>query len=996
MKVNKNLSVMKRLVLLPLVLLLSLAAFAQKVSVEGTVTDERTEPIIGASVLEQGTSNGVATDPDGRFAIQVARNATLRISYIGYKTKIVKAAPNMKIMLEEEADMLDEVVSIGYGSVKRKDVTTAVSSVSTADLDTRPIVSAVQGMQGKAAGLQISQANGQPGSAPTIRVRGTTSLNGSNNPLYVVDGVPVDNIDYLAAGDIDNIQILKDASSAAIYGSRAANGVVIIGTKQGKAGVAKISLNAHYAFNTVRDNQNPLNAWQYLDLIKDMNEKGVLSLKLPDNLVDQTDWKKEVYRTGNVQDYQLSVTNGTDKLRYYLSGGFTGENGVIVSSNFKRYNIRGSIENDISNWLTINASVAYSDYTYKGTGIISGTGSDRGGVIPAILSTPTYGPIWDPEHPGQYYSDFYGVNVDGPLENIARTKDNKNQYNKLLASGKAIVRLLPELTWTSTVSFDRVSSITTNFLDPKLTREGRNQNGTGYDSRSTGTVWTFDNVVNWEKKLGWHGFGAMAGSSWTKSDWSQNYINGSDYANDDIRTLNAANRISWDGTGSSGSDWAILSFFGRLQYNWNDTYMLTANLRADGSSRLAPGHRWGYFPSFSAAWRVSNEKFMKHITWIDDLKIRGGWGQTGNQSGLGDYGYLAMYSFGRIQWWQPGNEHAVPTRTQSSLSNPELTWETTSQTDIGFDLTMLRNRLTFYFDIYYKKTSDMLMSITLPAGSAAARSLTYNGGEIVNKGIELAVSSKNLVGNLKWNTDFNISFNRNKLTRLDLVPVYWGASTNSNVGQSVVRNAVGHPLGSFWGYIADGVDSETGDMIYRDVNEDGIVSASDRTYIGDPNPDFIFGLTNTFSYKGFNLSILLQGSVGNDIYNVSRMDSEGMFDGRNQTTRVLERWRVPGQKTDVPRVGFNQQNSTYYLEDGSYLRVKDITLSYDIPRSILKKMYLTRLMPYISFNNLLTFTNYSGRDPEVNQYGNSGGIQGIDWGTYPLSRSFVLGLKVEF
>ena len=228
--------------------------------------------------------------------------------------------------------------------------------------------------------------------------------------------------------------------------------------------------------------------------------------------------------------------------------------------------------------------------------------------------------IWDPEHPGQYYSDFYGVNVDGPLENIARTKDNKNQYNKLLASGKAIVRLLPELTWTSTVSFDRVSSITTNFLDPKLTREGRNQNGTGYDSRSTGTVWTFDNVVNWEKKLGRHGFGAMAGSSWTKSDWSQNYINGSDYANDDIRTLNAANRISWDGTGSSGADWAILSFFGRLQYNWNDTYMLTANLRADGSSRLAPGHRWGYFPSFSAAWRVSNEKFMKHITWIDDLK----------------------------------------------------------------------------------------------------------------------------------------------------------------------------------------------------------------------------------------------------------------------------------------------------------------------------------------------------------------------------------------
>lgn len=767
MKANNHPSTMRRLAVSLLVLCASLAAFAQKVSVRGTVTDSRNEPIIGASVLEQGTSNGVATDLDGRFTIQVDRNATLRISYIGCKTRNVKAADNMKVVLEDEANMLDEVVTIGYGSVKRKDVTTAVSSVSTADLDTRPIVSAVQGMQGKAAGLQISQANGQPGAAPTIRVRGTTSLNGSNNPLYVVDGVPVDNIDYLSADDIDNIQILKDASGAAIYGSRAANGVVIIGTKQGKAGVAKVSLNAHYAFNTVHDNQNPLNARQYRDLIDDMNEKGVLKLALPDNLVDRTDWKKEVYRTGNVQDYQLSVTNGTDKLRYFLSGGFTGENGVIVHSNFKRYNVRGTIENDINKWLTINASVAYSDYTYKGTGIISGTGSDRGGVVPAILTTPSFGPVWDEEHPGQYYSDFYGVNVDGPLENIARTKDNKSQYNKLLASGKATVRLMPRLTWTSTLSFDRSSATITNFLDPWLTREGRNQHGTGYDSRSTGTVWTFDNVVNWKRNLGRHGLDAMAGSSWTHSDWSQNYINGSDYANDDIRTLNAANKISWTGTGSSASDWAILSFFGRLQYNWNDTYMLTANLRADGSSRLAPGHRWGCFPSFSGAWRVSSEKFMKNVAWIDDLKIRGGWGQTGNQSGLGDYGYLAMYGFGRIEWWKPGQEHATATRTQSSLSNPELTWETTSQTNLGFDLTVLRNRLTFYFDVYYKKTSDLLISVTLPAGSAPARNLTYNGGEIVNKGLELAVSSKNLTGKLKWNTDFNISFN----------PTRWRSST---------------------------------------------------------------------------------------------------------------------------------------------------------------------------------------------------------------------------
>ena len=898
----------------------------------------------------------------------------------------------MRVIMQEDANTLNEVVTIGYGAVKRKDVTTAVSSVSTKDLETRPIVSALQGMQGKAAGLQISQANGQPGSTPTIRVRGTTSLNGSNSPLYVVDGVPVDNVDYLSSDDIDNIQILKDASSAAIYGSRAANGVVIINTKQGKAGVTKVALNAHYAFNGVRDNQNSLNAAQYKEL---MDELGVV--RLPNNLVDQTDWKKEVYRVGNVQDYQLNITSGNDKLRYYLSGGYTGENGVIRESNYKRYNVRGNISNDISKWLTINADIAYSDYTYKGTGIISGTSSDRGGVVPAIIAAPTYGPVWDPNNPGRYYSDFYGVNVDGPLENIARTKGNKSQYNKLLASGKAIITLLPQLKFTSAIAFDRSSNITSNFLDPNETREGRDQHGTGYDGRSTGTILTFDNTINWKKDLGRHGFDLMAGSSWTNSRWSQNKINGSHYANDDIKTLNGANEINWKGTGSNASEWAILSYFGRLQYNYNDTYLFTANMRADGSSKLAPGHRWGYFPSFSAAWRVSQEKFMKNVTWIDDLKLRGGWGQTGNQSGLGDYSYLALYEIKRIQWFgTDGDPNAVPTRTKRILSNPELTWETTSQTNIGLDVTLLNNRLTFYVDYYYKLTHDLLMNMTLPTGGAEANTMAFNGGEIENRGWELAVSSKNLVGKLTWDTDFNISFNRNKLKSLKLTKVYPAASTTDHAHDFVVRNTPGRPLGSFYGYIADGVNKETGELNYRDVNKDGVLSSNDRTYIGDPNPDFTFGMTNTFSWKGLNLSILLQGSYGNDIYNVSRMDSEGMFDGRNQSTTVLRRWRIPGQITDVPKANFDQRNSTYYLEDGSYLRVKGITLSYDIPALSLRKIHLTKLMPYISFSNLLTWTNYSGRDPEVNQYGDSGTVQGLDWGTYPLSRSFVMGLKVEF
>ena len=991
-KKTKSRTAIRSFLLIVAALLISSAAFAQQTKVTGKVVDEQNEPVVGATVQVEGTTNGTATNVDGQFTLEVNSGARLRFSYVGFKTLTIKAVNGMKVTMQEDANTLNEVVTIGYGSVKRKDVTTAVSSVSTKDLEKRPIVSALQGMQGMAAGLQISQANGQPGAAPTIRVRGTTSLNGSNSPLYVVDGVPVDNVDYLSSDDIDNIQILKDASSAAIYGSRAANGVVIINTRQGKAGVTKIALNAHYAFNGVRDNQNSLNAAQYKEL---MDELGVV--RLPNNLVDQTDWKKEVYRVGNVQDYQLNITSGNDKLRYFLSGGYTGEDGVIRASNYKRYNVRGNIINDISKWLTINADVAYSDYTYRGTGIISGTGSNRGGVLASVIETPTYGPVWDPANPRQYYSNFYGVNVHSPLENIARTKDNKSQYNKLLASGKAIVTLLPTLKFTSTLAFDRSSGITTNFLDPTETLEGRNQHGTGYDSRSTGTIWTFDNTINWKKELGRHSLDMMAGSSWTNSRWSQSDINGSYYADADIKTLNAANKISWTGTGSTASEWAILSFFGRLQYNYNDTYLFTANLRADGSSKLAPGHRWGYFPSFSAAWRVSQEKFMKNVSWIDDLKLRGGWGQTGNQSGLGDYSYLALYKINRIQWFgTSGDANAVPTRTKSILSNPELTWETTSQTNIGLDLTLLNNRLTFYVDYYYKLTHDLLMNMTLPTGGAEANTMAFNGGEIENRGWELAVSSKNLTGKLSWNTDFNISFNRNKLKSLKLTKVYPAAITTDHVHDYVVRNTPGRPLGSFYGYIADGVNRETGELNYRDINNDGIISANDRTYIGDPNPDFTFGMTNTFAWKGLSLSVLLQGSYGNDIYNVSRMDNEGMFDGRNQSTTVLRRWRIPGQITDVPKAGFDQRNSTYYIEDGSYLRVKSVTLSYDVPALALRKMHLTRLMPYISFTNLLTWTGYKGRDPEVNQYGDSGTVQGLDWGTYPLSRSFVMGLKVEF
>ena len=975
-----------------LFLFMSVSVFAQKQVAKGKVVDAAGLEIIGASVLEKGTSNGVVTDLNGKFTLQVEQGATLTISFIGYATKEVKAASSMNVVLSEDNELLDEVVVIGYGSVKKRDVTTAVSTVSTKDLDQRPIVSAAQALQGKAAGVSVIQPNGAPGGEMSIRVRGTTSFNGSNDPLYVVDGVPVDNIKFLSPNDIESMSILKDASSAAIYGSRAANGVILITTKAGAAGEAKVALNVQYGINKVVKTMESLNTDQYREL---QAEIGVINVSDLEGLTDQTDWFDEAYSTGQTQNYQVSVSNGNEKMKYFLSAGYLNEKGVLETAFYKRYNFRANIDSKIRSWLDVSANISYSDY--NSNGIISGQGAGRGGVVLSIINTPKYAPIWNPENPKQYYNDFKGVgNITNPLENMARDKNNKNKENRLLASGTATFTFLPDLKLKSSITLDRRNGVATTFLDPISTAWGRQNFGTASDKRNTNTVLTFDNVLTYNLNMKKHGLEAMVGSSYTKSDYTNSYINGSHFRNELIQTLNAANKIAWNNTGSGASQWAISSYFARLSYNYDSKYLLTMNVRADGSSKLHPNHRWGIFPSFSAAWRISSEKFMEDLTWIDDLKLRGGWGQTGNQSGIGDYAYLQRYNIGRLEWWQEGQANALPTISIANLRTSDLTWETTTQANIGLDLTVLNNRLTFAMDYYYKKTTDMLMTVSLPAGAAATNSITRNEGEMTNKGFEFSVNSHNLVGEFTWNTDFNIAFNKNKLTKLSLQKIYMDAKTCEAVNEAVVRNEPGRSLGGFYGYISDGVNPETGELMYRDINGDGTVTTNDRTYIGDPNPDFTYGMTNTFSWKGVNLSIFIQGSYGNDIYNASRMETEGMYDGKNQSTRVLNRWRIPGQITDVPKAGFDMKNSTYFVENGSYLRVKDISISYNIQGKLLKKWGVTRLQPYFTATNLLTWTSYSGMDPEVNQWGNSGAVQGIDWGTYPPSKSFVFGINVEF
>ena len=974
-------------------------ALAQSV-IKGTVTDAEGEPLIGAGVVVKGRTMGVITDYDGVFNIQATEGQTLVITSIGFKSQEVKAAQGMTVVMQEDNALLDEVVVIGYGEVKRGDVTTAVASVSAKELANRPIVSAVQAIQGKAAGVNVMSPNGSPGSTPQIRVRGTTSMNGSNDPLYVVDGVPVDNINFLSSNDIENIQILKDASSAAIYGSRGANGVVLITTKKGSSQDAKISFNGYYGVTKVNNKIKPLNVAQYKEL---MDEIGMINL--PDGLTDQTNWFDEVFRTGQTQNYQVSISQQAEKLRYYLSGGYTREDGTIRETAFERYNFRANIEGSVRSWLDIRANMSYSDNTSYG-GIISGNGGSRGGVIISCIQTPTYAPIWDTENPEHYYNNCYGVGgLTHPLDNHARSKYSRGKENRLIASGELLFHIIPGLNFTSKFTMDRRNALSTSFLDPVHTTYGREQHGSGSDNRNQNTVLTWDNIATYSLKFAKvHQLDIMAGASWTDSDYRNSWINGSRYRDDKVQTLNGANRIGLGGAGSGASEWGIMSYIGRVSYNYDSRYLISANVRMDGSSKLHPDHRWATFPSVSAAWRISNEKFMEDASsWLTDLKLRAGWGQTGNQGGVGDYAYLQRYNFGYVEWYKVPDAgdtfdyaNAVPNLSQANLRTKDLKWERTTQTNIGVDFSVLNGRLSFNADAYYKKTTDMLMWVSLPSGAAAANSIQRNEGEMTNKGFEFAITSHQFEGEFSWSTSFNMSFNKNKLDKLALQKVYYAGSTNDYVNESPVRNEPGRPLGGFYGYISDGVDPETGELMYRDVNGDGRLSSSDRTYIGDPNPDFTYGMTNNLSWKGFNLNIFIQGSYGNDILNVGRMETEGMYNGMNQSTRVLNRWRIPGQITDVPKAGFDMKTSTYFIEDGSYLRLKDISLSYDITGKWMKKAGITKLQPYFTATNLLTWTSYKGYDPEVNQYGNSGTVQGIDYGTYPQSKSFIFGVNVEF
>ena len=988
----------KQLMLTVTLLCYSLIGWAQSQfgNLSGTVTDESGMPLVGVSVVIKGTNKGVATDFDGKYSLtDVPKGAVLQFSSVGYQTTDVKANNSqLNIKLAEATQNLDEVVVVGYGTQKKGDVTTAITSVKTKDLEQRPVISAAQAIQGRAAGIQVVQPNGAPGAGLAVRIRGNTSISASNDPLYVIDGIPVQDISSIAPNDIESMQVLKDASSAAIYGSRAANGVVLITTKQGKRNEPKVSVNTYIGVSEIAKKIPSLNTQQYYEL---MNETKAVATATLAGLTDKTDWYKETFRAGFTQNTQLSVSNASDNTKYYLSAGHTKEDGIIRSSFFERYNVRLNLEAKMRQWLTFETNLSYADY--ESNGIISGLGANRAGVVLSVINTPHYAPIWSEKtgEEGWYYYDFKGANLSHPVENISRRADNLLKNNRFVGSGSAIIQLMKGLRYKSTLAIDRLSSKENRFTDPKLTSYGRKNYGEAADIRKNNTLFTFDNILTFDKTFSKHNLSLLAGTSFTNAKMDASEMYATHFLTSDIKTLNAANKIG-QGSITNAEEWSMMSYLGRLSYNYDSKYLLTANFRADGSSKLAPGKRWGYFPSVSVGWRLSRESFLSNIEWLSELKLRGGWGQTGNQAGISSYAYLQRYKIARQNWWGNGaNANAMITLTPNSFSNPNLTWETTTQSNIGLDVALFKNRLAFAIDAYIKNTTNLLMEVPLPATSPVP-SIYRNEGEMTNKGIEFSVDSRNLTGELEWNTNFNISLNRNKLNKLSLQKVYYYASTSEATSEQVVRITEGQPLGKFWGLISEGVDPQTGDIKYKDLNGDGRITVSDKTYIGDPNPDFTFGFTNDFSYKNFTLSVFFQGSYGNDIYNASRIETEGMYDGKNQSTAVLNRWKKRGDITDIPRAVKGTDNikaSSRWVEDGSYLRLKTLTLAYNLPTQALQQYGIRKVQPYLTAQNLWTLTNYKGFDPEVNE-GLSGPTMGIDWGTYPQTKLFIFGLNIEF
>ena len=1031
------------------------------IPITGIILDQTGEAIIGANVIVKGTNIGAVTDADGNFSIRVPNeNAILQVSYLGFKSQEIRVGNQRKInvTLNEDSQLLGEVVVVGYGTMKRKDLTGAITSVNSDAIAKSLPTSIDQVLQGRAAGVQVVQNSGMPGATTSIRIRGTNSLSSSNEPIYVIDGVVIDgggingsaNTNALASinpADIVSLDILKDVSATAIYGSRGSNGVIIITTKRGQKGEAKIDYSGYMGWQQLPKKLDVLNLRQYAANRNTLAEHNLVNANnnfvRPDLLGEGTDWQGELFRTAMMQNHNLTISGGSDKQTYNLGGGFTNQDGIAAGSGFKRLNLTGAFDFQVKPWAKagINFAFAQTNQTV--------TVSDQSLINVAIRTTPDV-PVLNAD--GSFAASDEQFMPTNPMA-MALLIDNKNEIMDVRANPYIDITpaFIPGLSYRPELSFNYILTNNSRFQPTyRLSNTQFNEVNQAEYSKQYNKYWSLRHVLTYNRAIDTHTFTAMVGQEMTKSTWE--YLSGSrrGFPTNGATDLNLGDITTAANGGYSGVH-TMASFLGRLFYSYDDRLMFTANIRRDGTSRFAPGLRWGWFPSAAVAWRVSNEEFLKDDPCINNLKLRLGWGVAGNQNIPVSYPYLASYGVSPSNWG--GGLIA------QNLPNEDLTWESTDSYNIGIDLSLFKNRIEFVGDVYYKKTRNLLLESILPAyvGVSGQGSLSppyVNVGSLQNRGIELALNTINInTRDFQWRTNLVYSLNRNKVLEINTQTGILNYTISDNMwgsgGSSVIsRTMVDQPIGQFYGYqiigrfekatdfyykdingnvnrvpvmanldINENSGVWIGDFIYKDNNGDGVIDEKDRVIIGNPEPKFTCGFGNTFTYKNWDFTIFLVGSYGNDVINYARrymenprrnisnlfvkainyarldlIDPNGPNDYRNV--------KIVGGDWDMPRMPLSTATSDYdyafsdrYIEDGSYLRIQNISLGYTFPRQWISKAGISNLKLYANLQNVYTFTKYSGFDPEI---GISNRLNGVDNGRYPSPRVYTVGINLTF
>lgn len=1017
---------MKKYSLLPFLFLFSPLVLFSQFRVSGTVTDETDGlTIIGANILVKGSNAGTTTDLDGRYELDApGPDAVLVFTYIGFRTVEIPVDNRTRIdvVMQVEASLLDEIVVVGYGVEKRSNISGSVSIINSDEFSETPILRTEQALQGRTAGVQVAHNSGSPGSALTVRIRGVGTINNSD-PLYIVDGIPVEGIDFLNPNDIESINVLKDAASSAIYGSRGANGVVLITTKGGKLNQeGMIEYNGYYGMQSPWKMINLLSAREYAII---QNEAFIAAGKTPrpefanpDALGEGTNWLDAIFEPAPTMSHQLTLTGGSERSAYGVSANYFEQDGIVggAKSGFERATVRFNTNHQLKKWLTVGNTLGF---TWLKRQFLPENNEFTTPLVRALNMDPVT-PIRKAD--GTYaYSLYADTDIVNPLNAIEQTHDTWRS-NRLVGSVFAEIRIMEGLSVRSTYSLDATYATQNTFYPLyDLSNIPELSDAPGGEKTETNSVaignntwrnWQWENVLIYKKQFGLsHDFTFTAGT--TALENRHDYSGGANTnlpSNDpeDAYISNTIDPIESQSSYQGASESSLFSYFGRVNYGFANKYIVSATFRADGSSRFGRNNRVGYFPSFSAAWLISEEDFW-NIPMINFLKLRGSWGRNGNDR-IGNYSYSTLVYSGQNYTFGP-----TETITNGSVSlvsaNPDLKWETSTQTDFGLDLELLEGQIGLIADYYVKQTTDMLYAAPIPLVAGTDPPIR-NIGSVENKGWEFAVFFRNRKSALKYDLGGNISFVQNRVTSLGQGgdPIPSGRVQSANA--FAAKTEVGHPMGSFFGYVTDGIfqsqqeveahafqneGTAAGDIRFMDLNGDNVINVEDQTYIGNPIPDFTYGLTANVEFKGFDLGVFLQGSEGNDIYNSTvRYD----FTYVNRPVSVLNRWTGPGTSDFEPRANLNDPNqnariSDRFVEDGTYLRVKNVQLGYNFPKALTQRARLSKFRIYVSAQNLLTYTNYSGLDPEI---GTIGGTleMGIDRGFYPQARTLLGGISLGF